>query len=173
MQLIFTGPQRDAVALHRILNADGIDAVCMTGTDHPTGAVFVPAEDAENLATIDRAIERMERERDDEGEGTANKDTHQRGLDELRRRAPELPGARGSLRSLPAGPQTRLGGADERRSGPCKIVSRTATSSSSPVRTKPGDHPRAQDPRRTSLARRTGSPSVRRFSPEHEKRGSL
>lgn len=55
MQLLFTGPQREAVALHRLLRPDGVDAVCMTGTHHRT-AVFVAAGDAGNRATFDRAI---------------------------------------------------------------------------------------------------------------------
>lgn len=78
MQLVFTGPQLEAVALHRILKADGVDAVCMTGTDHPTGAVFVPVADAENRATIDSAIERMKRGREAEGDDVVEKETRER-----------------------------------------------------------------------------------------------
>lgn len=78
MQLVFTGPHREAVALHRILKTDGIDAVCMTGTDHPTGAVFVPVADAENRATIDRAIERMKSEREAEGDDVVEKEARRR-----------------------------------------------------------------------------------------------
>lgn len=60
MQPIFTYAQREVVALQRGLKADGVEAVWMTGTDHPIGAVIVPAEDAENRATIDRAIGALE-----------------------------------------------------------------------------------------------------------------
>lgn len=87
MHLIFTGPQREAVALRHILKADGIDAACMTGTDHPTGTVFVPAEHAENRATIDRAIERMKSERDTEGGDVVDEDTRKRPPDSLYWRA--------------------------------------------------------------------------------------
>lgn len=56
MQLIITSPQREAVALHRFLTAEGIDAVRMTSTHHPAGVIFAPAADAGNRSTIDRAI---------------------------------------------------------------------------------------------------------------------
>lgn len=87
MDLIYTGPKHDAVALRRCLREAGVEAVVMTADDHPNGAVFAPAGNASDARpAIARAIERMEIERDAEGDGP-DEATLERAPDELYWRA--------------------------------------------------------------------------------------
>lgn len=177
MELIFSGPRCEAVILHRILKAHGIDAVCMTGTNHPSGAVFVRAEDAENRTAISRAIERMQRERRAEGE-----DTCRPPAGELRWRAPKLPGARGNLRSLPAGRKhasaeaTSVGQVLPRLSRTLQrapaargaIAVALADRKGRPTREGTNTSHASTKSVGAPRARCFGSPFVRRFSPENE-----
>lgn len=78
MEVIYTGRKPDAIALHHILRASGIETTVMTAADPPSAAVLLSTDDPVDRTAIARAIERMERERDAEEDDVVDEDTPKR-----------------------------------------------------------------------------------------------
>lgn len=83
MEVIYTGRRHDAIALNRILRADGIETTVMTAADPPGAAVFLSTDASADRTAIARAIERMERERNAEDDDVVDEDTLKRAPEAL------------------------------------------------------------------------------------------